>query len=129
MNPVYDYSGQAALITGASSGMGLATAQAFAAAGASVALVDLNTGRGFRPPPTPLTNNGRQAIADQLRRGETRTQVAAAARPTPCSTSAASTWPSTTPASSIPYAGSADESADDFRSRQRRQPTAECGRS
>jgi NAD(P)-dependent dehydrogenase (short-subunit alcohol dehydrogenase family) len=40
MNPTYDFKGQVALITGAASGMGLATARAFASAGAAVALVD-----------------------------------------------------------------------------------------
>ncbi|ABF89492.1 oxidoreductase, short-chain dehydrogenase/reductase family [Myxococcus xanthus DK 1622] len=43
MNPTYDFKGQVALVTGASSGMGLATAKAFAAAGASVVLADVNT--------------------------------------------------------------------------------------
>ncbi|QQR46123.1 glucose 1-dehydrogenase [Myxococcus xanthus] len=43
MNPSYDFKGQVALVTGASSGMGLATARAFAAAGASVVLADVNT--------------------------------------------------------------------------------------
>jgi len=35
MNPAYNFHGQVALVTGASSGMGLATAQAFAEAGAA----------------------------------------------------------------------------------------------
>ena len=42
MNPTYDFKGQVALVTGASSGMGLATTKAFAAAGASVVLADVN---------------------------------------------------------------------------------------
>lgn len=42
MNPIYDFKGQVALVTGASSGIGLATARAFAAAGASVVLADVN---------------------------------------------------------------------------------------
>ncbi|MFC0386001.1 SDR family NAD(P)-dependent oxidoreductase [Muricoccus vinaceus] len=39
--PIYDFSGQVVLVTGASSGMGLATAIAFAQAGAKVALADV----------------------------------------------------------------------------------------
>ncbi|MDU6730676.1 MAG: SDR family NAD(P)-dependent oxidoreductase, partial [Bradyrhizobium sp.] len=39
-NPL-DYTGKVALVTGASSGMGLATAQAFAVAGAAVVLADI----------------------------------------------------------------------------------------
>jgi len=42
MNPTYDFTGEVAFITGASSGMGLATAQAFAGAGAAVVLADIN---------------------------------------------------------------------------------------
>ncbi len=40
-NAVLDFTGKVALVTGASSGMGLATAQAFAEAGASVVLADV----------------------------------------------------------------------------------------
>jgi NAD(P)-dependent dehydrogenase (short-subunit alcohol dehydrogenase family) len=42
MNPVYDFKGQVALVTGAAKGMGLATARAFALCGASVVLADLD---------------------------------------------------------------------------------------
>src|SRR5829696_10454108 len=42
MNVTYDFSGQVALVTGASSGMGLATAQAYAESGAAVVLTDVN---------------------------------------------------------------------------------------
>src|ERR687883_1909635 len=40
MNNPLDFSGKVALITGAASGMGLATAQAFAEAGAAIVLAD-----------------------------------------------------------------------------------------
>jgi NAD(P)-dependent dehydrogenase (short-subunit alcohol dehydrogenase family) len=42
VNPTYDFAGQVALVTGGSSGMGLATARAFAEARASVVLTDVN---------------------------------------------------------------------------------------
>src|SRR4051812_19354125 len=40
MNNVLDFSGKVALVTGAAAGMGLATANAFAEAGAAVVLAD-----------------------------------------------------------------------------------------
>ncbi|GJE52723.1 2,5-dichloro-2,5-cyclohexadiene-1,4-diol dehydrogenase [Methylobacterium tardum] len=40
MNPTYDFKGKVALVTGAAAGMGLATATAFAEAGAAVVLAD-----------------------------------------------------------------------------------------
>jgi NAD(P)-dependent dehydrogenase (short-subunit alcohol dehydrogenase family) len=42
MNNPLDFSGKVALVTGAASGMGLATARAFAEAGAAVVLADVN---------------------------------------------------------------------------------------
>jgi len=45
LDPTYDFNGQVALVTGAASGMGLATARAFAASGAAVVLVDVQEDR------------------------------------------------------------------------------------
>ncbi len=61
MNPAYNFENKVALVTGAASGMGLATARAFARAGAAVVLADagkdaVETAAG------ELTSAGRQAV-------------------------------------------------------------------
>jgi NAD(P)-dependent dehydrogenase (short-subunit alcohol dehydrogenase family) len=61
VNPTYDFQGQVALVTGASSGMGLATAQAFAQAGAGVVLADIDE-KTLRAATDDLTAAGHQAI-------------------------------------------------------------------
>jgi len=61
MNPVYDFRGQVALVTGASSGMGVSTARAFAEAGAAVVLADINE-KALRAATDELTSAGHQAI-------------------------------------------------------------------
>jgi NAD(P)-dependent dehydrogenase (short-subunit alcohol dehydrogenase family) len=61
MNPAYDFTGQVALVTGAGSGMGLATAQAFAEAGAAVVLADSNE-QSLRTAAAELTSAGHQAL-------------------------------------------------------------------
>jgi NAD(P)-dependent dehydrogenase (short-subunit alcohol dehydrogenase family) len=62
MNPTYDFHGQVALITGAASGMGLATAKAFAQSGAAVVLADRNEAP-LADAAEALTSAGHKAIA------------------------------------------------------------------
>ena len=62
MSPTYDFRGQVALVTGAASGMGLATARAFAEAGASVALTDL-PGDDLQRASDKLKSEGHTVIA------------------------------------------------------------------
>jgi NAD(P)-dependent dehydrogenase (short-subunit alcohol dehydrogenase family) len=62
MNPTYDFTGQVAFVTGASSGMGLATARAFAEAGAAVGLADIDE-TAVNAAVRELTNAGHRALA------------------------------------------------------------------
>ncbi|MFI0191273.1 glucose 1-dehydrogenase [Streptomyces sp. NPDC017082] len=62
MNPTYDFTGQVAFVTGASSGMGLATARAFATAGAAVALADIDEA-AVHQAARELTDAGHRALA------------------------------------------------------------------
>src|SRR5689334_9121696 len=79
MNPVYNFSGHVALVTGACSGMGLATARQFAKAGASVGLVDVNQTRvaalekefkeaGYPAIGIPCDVSNEQQVADAVER-------------------------------------------------------------
>lgn len=61
MNPTHDFGGQVAVVTGAGSGMGRDTAQAFASAGAAVVLADINQD-AVRAATDELTAAGHQAL-------------------------------------------------------------------
>lgn len=60
-NPSYDFSGLVALVTGASAGIGFATARAFAESGASVVLADID-GEGAVAAAARLATAGHTAI-------------------------------------------------------------------
>jgi len=62
MNPRYDFTGKAALVTGAASGMGLAAVRAFAASGAAVALLDRDAAAA-QAAADELIASGHQAVA------------------------------------------------------------------
>lgn len=62
MNPTYDFTGQVAFVTGASSGMGLAAARAFTDAGAVVALADIDD-EAVNAAAKELTDAGHQVLA------------------------------------------------------------------
>ncbi|MGC4053435.1 MAG: glucose 1-dehydrogenase [Paludibaculum sp.] len=75
MGITYDYRGQVALVTGAASGMGLATAQAFAVSGAAVVLADVRK-ELVEAEARQLSRAGYRAIAVQCDVGDDA-QVAA----------------------------------------------------
>lgn len=62
MNPAYDFTGQATFVTGTSSGMGLATARAFAASGAAVALADIDE-KAVNAASQELSDDGHRVLA------------------------------------------------------------------
>ncbi|MGW3976288.1 glucose 1-dehydrogenase [Streptomyces mirabilis] len=77
MNPTYDFANKVALVTGAASGMGLATAQAFAEAGAAVVLADVDK-PAVEAAAEELTSAGHQAIGvtcDVTDEGQTAAMV------------------------------------------------------
>ncbi|QYJ15691.1 Levodione reductase [Rubrobacter xylanophilus DSM 9941] len=61
MNPTYDFQDHVALVTGAGSGMGLATARAFADSGAAVVLADRDE-QALRTATDGLTSAGHRAL-------------------------------------------------------------------
>ena len=73
MNPNYDFTGQVALVTGASSRLGLAAARAFADAGAAAVLADVNQ--------TALQAVTDEPITDMLATGELDLRQALANQP------------------------------------------------
>ena len=62
MNPTYDFTGRVAFVTGASSGMGLATARAFAESSAAVTLADIND-EALRAAERQLAGAGHRVLA------------------------------------------------------------------
>ena len=64
MSHPLDFTGKVALVTGAAAGMGLATAQAFVNAGASVVLADINEA-AVKDTVAEITKAGGAALAIQ----------------------------------------------------------------
>ena len=97
MNPSYDFTGQVALVTGAGSGMGLATARAFAESGAAVVLADINPAT-VKDASDELDQRRSPSPRRRMRRLRRSTVSPPRSRP-PSTPSADWTWRSTTPAS------------------------------
>jgi NAD(P)-dependent dehydrogenase (short-subunit alcohol dehydrogenase family) len=96
VNPSYDFSGLVAFLTGASSGMGLATARAFAEAGAAVTLADVNDD-ALAAAEAELSAAGHRVLAVHCNVAEeSRSRQLWHRR---SRHSVGSTWPTTTPAS------------------------------
>jgi NAD(P)-dependent dehydrogenase (short-subunit alcohol dehydrogenase family) len=77
MNPAYNFENKVALVTGAASGMGLATARAFAEAGAAIVLADADKD-AVQAAAGELTSAGCQAIGvtcDVTDEGQTAAMV------------------------------------------------------
>lgn len=62
MNPLYDFKGQVALVTGASAGIGFATAKVFAETGAKVVLADVD-GKALLSANEKLASEGYDVIS------------------------------------------------------------------
>jgi len=79
MNPTYDFKGRVALVTGAGSGIGLATARAFAHSGAAVVLVG-NNERPLNAAAEAFAEAGQKAIAVACDVADEKQAAAAVAR-------------------------------------------------